>query len=354
MIKQLFKDIKISVLMPVYNGAQYLKCAIESILNQTLTDLEFIIINDGSTDDSVNIIKSYTDPRIRLVHNETNLGLIASLNKGIEQAKGEYIARMDCDDISLPERLSKQAAFLDRHPEVGICGTWFRSIGDESGLVCRFPTDPDLFRSELLFDSVIGHPSVMFRRKLFQDGNLYYDPAFRHAEDFELWSRAVDHCEVCSLPEMLVLYRYHSSQVSQQRADEQKATAGKVRLAQIRRLGIEPSEDELLLHQSFGSLTHQDNPSFFVGAGAWLNKLKKANDSQKIYPEPQFSYVLCERWFRLCLRSIIQGQWTWRIFSPPKAVVNAWTGLSYTFKFTYQHLFDYVSKMVYQCKRSHY
>ena len=115
------KNTKVTVLMPVYNGEIYLKQAIESILHQTLSDFEFLIINDGSTDASVEIIQSIKDPSIRLLHNRTNLTLVPTLNKGLELARGEYVARMDCDDISLPERLAKQVEFMDRFRDVGVC-----------------------------------------------------------------------------------------------------------------------------------------------------------------------------------------------------------------------------------------
>ena len=117
--------------MPVYNGERYLREAIDSILNQTFKDFEFLIINDGSTDLSVEIIESYADKRISLAHNGQNLGLITTLNRGFDLACGEYIARMDCDDISLPDRLEKQVVFMDNHPEIGICGSWVSAISDE-------------------------------------------------------------------------------------------------------------------------------------------------------------------------------------------------------------------------------
>lgn len=344
MIMQGGKHIKISVLMPVYNGERYLREAIESILSQSLTDFEFLIINDGSTDNSIDIINSYSDHRIRLVQNETNLGLIATLNKGINLAQGEYIARMDCDDISLSERLEKQYRFMECHPDIGICGTWLRSIGDNSGLVCRFPTDPEQFRAELLFDSIIGHPSVMLRKSIIEQFNLYYDPTYCHAEDYDLWSRAVMHCKICSIPEMLVLYRYHSAQVSQQRSDQQKQTAGKVRLGQLRSLGVEPTPYEFSLHQAFGTMTHLKTSNFFTDATNWLVKLKKANAANRIYIEPQFSLMLCDRWFRLCLSAILKGRWTLRIVSFPKPIVGTFTGIRYAIKFIAQQLIDFMSK----------
>lgn len=117
--------------MPVYNAQEYIREAIDSILNQTFSDFEFIIINDGSTDNSVEIIKNYNDPRIVLVDNTENKGLVSVLNQGLQLAQGEYIARMDADDISLPNRFMEQVNYLDKHPQVGILGAWFHIFGDK-------------------------------------------------------------------------------------------------------------------------------------------------------------------------------------------------------------------------------
>ncbi|NHJ46179.1 MAG: glycosyltransferase family 2 protein, partial [Asgard group archaeon] len=135
--------IKVTVLMSVFNGEKYLREAIDSVLHQTFTDFEFLIINDGSTDNSVEIINSYDDERIHLVHNEQNIGLAASLNKGINLARGEYIARMDCDDINHQTRLEKQVKFMDKNPDIGLLSSANRFIQDDKilNLVDRFPTD---------------------------------------------------------------------------------------------------------------------------------------------------------------------------------------------------------------------
>src|SRR5437868_2907435 len=121
--------------MTVYNSEEYLREAIESILGQTFTDFEFIIIDDGSTDRSADIVNSYSDTRIRFLSNSSNLGLVASLNEGIERARGEYIARMDCDDVSLPERLAKQVTFMDSRPELAASGTWAKEIDEEGNVI---------------------------------------------------------------------------------------------------------------------------------------------------------------------------------------------------------------------------
>jgi len=206
---------KVSVLMPVYNGERYVREALESILAQTFTDYEFIIVDDGSTDGTPFILAEYArqDPRIVLLTNGANRGLVATLNRGLEAARGQYIARMDADDVSLPERLARQVAYLDQHPEVGVLGTNVAYIDSEG----RFlnggrpkdpqPLSPTLLQWLLLWRCAIYHPTVMLRRSILAETGLAYDPAFRHAEDRDLWTRLAPYTLIASLPEVLVYYR---------------------------------------------------------------------------------------------------------------------------------------------------
>lgn len=207
--------------MPVYNGEKYLSEAIDSILNQTFTDFEFLIINDGSTDDSVKIIQSYEDTRIRLIHNETNLKLIATLNKGIEVARGEYIARMDADDISLPDRLAKQFDFLNANSKVGVLGCAVKLI-DHSGSqdqIMRFPSAHGFLRWSLFFYCPIAHPSVMMRRVLVSDAGGYRSTML-HVEDYDLWWRLSQKTRLSNLQEVLLLLRKHEYNTTKTHFDE--------------------------------------------------------------------------------------------------------------------------------------
>ncbi len=182
---------KVSVVMSVYNDATYLGQAIESILDQTLTNFEFLIINDGCTDGSRAIISSFDDPRIRLIVNETNLGLPTSLNKGIEFARGEYIARQDADDVSLPDRLAEQQTFLDTHRDVAVVGCWWTRIdldGDEFTR-CEIPDDDAIIKAKLIRDNVkFPHGSSMFRKEPFEYVGGYH-PDFHFTQDLDLWLR---------------------------------------------------------------------------------------------------------------------------------------------------------------------
>ena len=216
---------KVSVLMPVYNTKEeYLREAIESILNQTFTDFEFVIINDGSTNENIEkVIKSYNDKRIRYF-NQDNHGLIYTLNKGIELCKGEYIARMDSDDISLPKRLEKQVKYLDSNSSVGVIGSWINCF--PQGKVVKLISQPKYFN--LLQGNCFAHPSLMIRKSVLKQFNFRYGN-YIHAEDYELWSRMIRYTEFCNIQEVLLNYRCHNEQISVEFSDIQAKTAKKIK-----------------------------------------------------------------------------------------------------------------------------
>jgi hypothetical protein len=200
---------KVTVLMAVHNGERYLRDAVESILCQTFQDFEFLIINDGSTDNTRDVILSYDDARIVLVDSEHNVGQTRSLNRGLELAAGEWIARQDADDISEPDRLAKQVAFLERHPEVALLGTWYKEI-DVQGTVIgkgKLPCDPTDIRWALLFFCPFVHSSVMFSKSVIAEQIGFYNETFAYAQDHELWYRIARRLPVANLPEPLVRFR---------------------------------------------------------------------------------------------------------------------------------------------------
>ncbi len=200
----------VSVIMPVYNTKEeYLREAIESILNQTFTDFEFIIINDGSTNNVEDVILSYKDERIKYIKQE-HQGLPKTRNKGFETATGKYIALFDSDDISLPERLKKQVNFLDKNEKISVVGSWFETFPEQS--VITHPKNPKIL--DFFVGCFIGNPTVMLRKADFDKYNLRYNENFKVAEDYELWSRAVRVMNFENLQEVLVKYRWHENNSS--------------------------------------------------------------------------------------------------------------------------------------------
>jgi glycosyltransferase involved in cell wall biosynthesis len=203
----------ISVLMPVYNAEQYLSEAIESILNQTYSNFEFLIFNDGSQDSSREIIKKYRDRRIKLFDYEKNSGYVRHLNYGIKFSNGEFIARMDADDICYPERFEKQINYLNEHNECDICGSWFKTIGLYEKEI-KYPVTHEEIQLELLSGCPMGHPTVILRKKFIAKNHLKYDENYCPSEDYELWSRMSFMTRMYNFPEILLNYRIHNVQTS--------------------------------------------------------------------------------------------------------------------------------------------
>ena len=227
---------RVSVVMAVKNGATYIESAVSSITAQAFRDFEFIIIDDGSTDSTVEYLRSISDPRITIIWNGKNQGLTKSLNMGIDIASGEYIARIDADDISYPLRLSKQVTFLDTHPEVGLLGTYCNVI-DEKGCIKNnggnLCTSNSNISRMLLVDNYFAHCSVMFRREVFLDIGGYND-AYRYAQDYELWTRIALRTEVAKLPEWLVAWRELPSGLTATKRDKQAYAAARISIAYMR------------------------------------------------------------------------------------------------------------------------
>lgn len=227
---------KLTVLLPVFNAEAFLSEAVESILGQSFTDFELLVINDGSTDHSREILTALSDPRVVIVDNDGNRGLIYTLNHGIAIARGEYIARMDADDIAVSNRFEKQVAFLDEHSQVALLGSWAELI-DCSGKYIQLlqsPTGNNNIQKNLLNANCFIHPSVMFRTAIIREEGGYHQDAI-HAEDYEMWLRIAENHEVDNLPEPLIFYRIHPGQISQRQLRMQRASADTIRAAAWRR-----------------------------------------------------------------------------------------------------------------------
>jgi glycosyltransferase involved in cell wall biosynthesis len=171
---------QVTVLMSVYNGEMYLHEALDSILAQTYNDFELLVIDDGSLDGTAAILEDYRtrDSRVRIESNETNTGLTKSLNRGINLARGKYIARMDADDVALPERLARQVAFMEANEQVGVCGTWAVLLGEGEGHLIRFPTNSETIRCQLMFDNPLAHPTTIIRKQMLKKNGISYDEHF--------------------------------------------------------------------------------------------------------------------------------------------------------------------------------
>jgi len=201
----------LSVILPVWNAQSFLVDAISSVLLQTFEDFELLVLDDGSDDNSVKICQQFADSRIRLVLHSERQGIVKTLNHGISIAAGEYIARVDSDDVAVESRFEKQIQFLESHRDYGLVGSWMKTFGERK-TTWKYPVGDNAIRLAMLFNNPFGHPSVMFRRNWQHGSPGYYKDEFAYAEDFEYWVRisALWKCE--NLPEALTLYRTHSGQ----------------------------------------------------------------------------------------------------------------------------------------------
>jgi len=222
----------ISVLLSVFNNEQYIHESICSVLCQTFGDFELIIIDDASTDRTPEILASFDDPRIRIHKNSSNLGLTRSLNIGLELCKGKYIARVDSDDISHPDRFARQVDFFENHPNIGVLGTNYERItsdGTHTGMVCTHRSDWELVHWLLNFENPISHPTVCMRTNLIKQVGGY-DEDFRFTQDYDLWGRLAKITFMANLPETLLYYRSgHENQISTTNPHSQKGYELKIR-----------------------------------------------------------------------------------------------------------------------------
>ena len=304
----------VSVLMPVFNSENYLNETIDSILGQSFQDFELIVINDGSTDNSKIILEKYAlkDVRIR-VFDQENTGIIGALNKGLQLARGKYIARMDSDDVSLPNRLSRQVEYMETHPQVGACGTWIRYHGDKEG-EWQTPTDDQTIRCRLLFESVLAHPTVIMNRDILIKHNLCYRYDYQHAEDYDLWVNIAQHADLANIPEIHLLYRIHPGHIVQRHATLKIESANRIRLRQLEILGITPSPDELALHAALSMWKFDCSMQFMENTERFLLMILAANKHTQHYDPTTLLGIIQERWFALCYTNARLGLQTWNLF----------------------------------------
>jgi glycosyltransferase involved in cell wall biosynthesis len=304
---------RLSVIMSVYNDANFLPYSIESILNQSFSDFEFIIVDDGSTDLSSNILAHYEklDSRICVIRQE-NTGLTAALNVALKKAGGEYVARMDADDVSLPERFATQVAFLDANSEIGVVGSCVLLIEDGplNGQIRYFPADDATIRCQMLFHNPLVHPTVMLRKAVFDQNGLHYDPSFLRSQDYDLWERASAYTRFANITQPLLNYQVHDRQISKQNQSEQNTFAAIVRTRMLEHLGLAATP----IHEALANSQFGGSQTFVTASEAWLRKLRDSNRRNAIFPQREFSAILGTYWLRTCNSAASLGLWTWLQF----------------------------------------
>lgn len=283
---------KISVVMPVYNGEKYLNEAIDSIICQTFRNFELIIIDDGSNDNTSNIIKSYNDERIVYIKNNENLGIAKTLNKGIEIAKGKYIARMDADDICYPYRLEKQYKFMEENLKIGLCGSSVEVFTDTTSNIHECPTDNEEIKVLQMFNTAFAHPSVIIRKDILDKYNLKYDEFYEGMEDYELWLKMSQFTQLANIKQVLLKYRNHDKQITKEINDEKYEKMRMIRNRVLRDINpyFTQEDTEVLLMYSTNEIFKYNEMIYKVYD--LFERIIESNLKSKIYDDKILRYVI--------------------------------------------------------------
>lgn len=292
---------QISVILPAHNAERWLAPAIDSVLAQTHRDFELIAIDDGSRDGTRAIIEAAAvrDARVRPLVFDENRGIIAALNAGLDIAAGAFIARMDADDICLPERFATQRAYLEE-TGLDLCGSWFVEFGQGFPRTVRWPASEPALRAAMLFQNTLCHPTVFARRAVFD--RFRYREAFRMVEDYDLFGRACGEFRLANLPAALLKYRRHPQQATQAKRDAMEAVNQRIRANVLEAQGFTPSAEELRLHNLVRAPQSIRDIADLEGIERWLRKLHDA------HADAEARRAIASQWTRACIRAAPLGR----------------------------------------------
>ncbi len=294
----------ISVVLPCHNAEPYIREAVSSILAQSFSDFELIIVDDGSTDESPALVRQFSDSRIRLVENEVRLGIARTRNRGLDEARGKYIAVLDADDISHPLRLEKQVRFLDRNPDFGMVGSWIQTIDQHSARLpekWKLGARPAAIPSILLFKNYFCHSAVMMRRLAIPSEG--YDPGLSIGEDHDLWIKITRRWKARNLPQYLTSYRVHPESTVKRNPALVRESEKNLFCRACQPLGFTPDARELEL---FLGLKYPAANGGIINAdeiGDLLNRIIAANESTRFLNHRELRKTVFLRWIRFLLQS---------------------------------------------------
>lgn len=291
----------VSVMMPVYNAEAFLEISIASILNQTHKDLELIIINDGSNDNSKKIIESFTDSRIKYYENPVNSGIVITRNRAIDLSMGKYIAFLDSDDIAYPDRIKLQFEFLENNTDYGMCGSFYEIIDEAEKLIGRnrLPESDSEIKAHLVLNNCFCNSSVMVRRELLN--GLRYDKAYEMAEDYFLWYRISKITKVRNLPVFTTRYRVHGSNISIKKSAVMIRCRKAIDMAILDDLQIKYSQDQLDLHSNFilGNYAYFSDGKKLTELESWLKDFYIQISKKGTYDLKTIIRIFSLRWISL-------------------------------------------------------
>lgn len=241
----------VSIVMSVFNGANYLIESLESIFAQTYPHIEILCFDDGSSDETLAILNTYEDNRLHVFSDGENKGLAARLNEGLKRSKGKYIARMDADDIALPNRIEKQVDFMEKHADVAACGTGFQRMLD--GKKIYMPTSHNAIVAKQIYTPGMAHPTVMMRASFMQQKNMFY-PNVPCAQDYALWVLMSRYGNLANVPEILLQYRVHKKSITHTKVKEKRVVLGKIHKEILKEISNMPvSQKHLDIHFSIAT-----------------------------------------------------------------------------------------------------
>jgi glycosyltransferase involved in cell wall biosynthesis len=290
----------VSVLMPTFNCRPFLAESIDCVLAQTLDDFELIIIDDGSTDDSQSLLDQYAtrDKRVRVAR-QKNSGVGAALNAGLDLARGKYLARMDADDRTSPERFAEQITFLDQHPEITVVGGWHRTFGAGGSKTHEFPTEPGHVKASLIFRVPISHPTVMMVREAFIRNRWRYSTLKRFPEDYDLWVTIAERHELTNIPKVYVDYRVWPSSVSQILWERWREQFVEIQCRLLARMGLVPDDPQRGVHEALAFDEIVADVTFLTKAHTWLLTIDRHNRTQPALDSRGLARVLTGRYIAL-------------------------------------------------------
>ncbi|WP_163527373.1 glycosyltransferase family 2 protein [Halobacillus ihumii] len=298
----------VSIIMPVYNSEEYLDESIKSILNQTYKNFELILINDGSTDESINIINKFKDDRIMVYNNDGNKGLIKTLNIGLELSKGTYIARMDADDISTKLRIEKQVNFLKENLDISIVASNAIMFSDKYPWIKKhtsYNKGVDAIKCELLFQNRIFHPSVMFRKSIIETDKAFYNDDHIMCEDFGFWQLLADKNNIEVMKERLIHYRMSNTSITSKSRDRLQTliqSQKEVYRQGLQLMDINFNSEELNVHTEISMANKIINFNFSLEEKEeWLLKIIKENDSSQYFNQVELKLIISEFYFSNCV-----------------------------------------------------
>ncbi|KUL28708.1 hypothetical protein ASB62_05555 [Chlorobium limicola] len=296
--------------MPIYNGSAHLREAIESVLNQNFSDFEFLIIDDGSTDGSREIVNSYDDPRIELRLSPKNRGIAKTLNDGIKLAKGRYIARMDADDICMPQRLQRQFDFMETYSHIGLVGSGVMKIKQNRvNKIVSWPETDAEIKIDLLFQNPFFHPSVMVRCDLLKKTG--YNLQLPYAQDYGLWVELAHLTDFANLPDALIKYRVHEGQVTKTKGSQQAAMARKVRENYLCTIFHDVNKNDLDIHNA---IAERDRSADLFQSARWLESLDRRNNISRKFPVDTFRTMIARKWWNCCKNNRQNGINIWHAY----------------------------------------